>query len=109
MQVLPQISLRHLEPSPAIEAHVNRRLDALEKMFPNMISCQVVIDASQKKQVSSQTFEVSVHAEIPGPDVFAKEELGRSTAPEDVNLAVHRAFDQAERLLKGSFRANGEC
>ena len=44
-----------------------------------------------------------------GTDVFAKEELGRSTAPEDVNLAVHRAFDQAERLLKGSFRANGEC
>ena len=109
MQVLPQISFRHLEPSPAIEAHVNRRLDALEKMFPNMINCQVVIDASQKKEVSGQTFEVSVHAEIPGPDVFAKEELGRSTAPEDVNLPVHRAFDQAERLLKGSFRANGEC
>jgi len=107
MQVPPQISFRHMDPSPAIEAHIMRRIDALEKIFPNMIGCQVVIDASQKKRVTGRNFEVSIQAELPGPDIFAKEKLGRSSAPEDVNLAVHRAFDQAERLLRERFEKMG--
>ncbi len=100
MQTPLSISFRHMDSSPAIEHEVARRVGDLEKTFPRIIGCDVVIDASQGKQVTGREFQVSVNVRVPGPDIHASTHLGRSTATDDVNLALHRAFDAAERTLR---------
>ncbi len=100
MQTPPSISFRHMDSSAAIESEVMRRIEDLEKAYPRLISCNVVIDAPQKKHVTGREFQVSVKVQVPGPDIHATEHLGRSTATEDVNLAIHRAFDAVTRILR---------
>lgn len=104
MQTPPSISFRHMDSSEAVESEVMRRIEDLEKAYPRIISCNVVIDAPRKKQVTGREFQVSVNVQVPGPDVHATEHLGRSTATEDVNLAIHRAFDAVTRILREQSR-----
>ena len=100
MNSLPVISFRNLGHSAAIEQHVLQRFEELKKHHPRIIGCNAVIGAPRKRQVSGQEFEVALTIKIPGPDVHIHESIGRSTAEEDVNLAVHKAFDAARRVLK---------
>ena len=93
-------SFRNISHSDAIEQHVVQRFEELKKYHPRIVGCDAVIGAPCKRQVSGREFEVHLTVKIPGPDVHIHESIGRSTAEEDVNLAVHRAFDAARRVLK---------
>ncbi len=98
METQPKITFRNLEPSTAIEDHVNRRIAELEKRFDRIVGCDVVIEA-EKKKVSGRSFKVRVTVHVPGTEIEATRELGQSSAGDDVNLAVHQAFDAAARQL----------
>ncbi|MCP4318541.1 MAG: HPF/RaiA family ribosome-associated protein [Hyphomicrobiales bacterium] len=100
MTSLPVISFRNLDHSTAVEQHVVQRFDELKKYHPRIVGCDAVIGAPRKRQQSGREFEVHLTIKVPGPDVHIHESIGRSTAVEDVNLAVHRAFDAARRVLK---------
>ena len=100
MNSLPIISFRNFDHSAAIEQHVLQRFEELKKYHPRIVGCDAVIGASRKRQVSGREFEVYLTVKIPGPDVHIHESIGRSAAVEDVNLAIHKAFDAARRVLK---------
>lgn len=99
MQNPPKITFRNMEPSDAIEGHVMRRVDDVEKCFDRIIGCDVVIEAAQKRKLSGRTFKVQVALQIPGPDVVVTRLVTRSNAAENVNLAIHEAFSAATRRL----------
>ncbi len=99
MQNALTITFRHLDPSEAIETLVRQRFDDLEKLFPRIVSCGVVIEAPQKRKVSGREFKVHLKISIPGPDINVTSEGRDGVASENVNLAIHDAFDIAGRLL----------
>lgn len=99
MQDALSITFRHLDSSEAIENQVRQRFDDLEKIFPRIVSCDVVIEAPQKRMVSGREFKVHLKVSIPGPDINVTSEVQQGVASEDVNLAIHDAFDTAGRLL----------
>ncbi len=107
MQTPPSITYRNMTPSPAIDGHIHRRIEEMEKAHPRIVGCQVVIDAPQKKHVKGRDFEVRLTLMVPGPDIHVSRCVGRSGAAEDVNLAIHEAFDAARRLLKEQKREMG--
>ena len=50
MQVEPRISFRDMDPSPAIEAKVQERIERLEKRYGRLTTCQVVIESPHRHQ-----------------------------------------------------------
>ena len=99
MQTAPQISFRNIDPSEAVEDHIRRRIADLEEFYPRIISCEVVIEAPQKRKVSGREFTVHLKLGVPGNDIETSRDVGRSGAAEDMNLAIHEAFDAARRIL----------
>lgn len=93
------ITFRHLESSEAVENQIRQRLSDLQKLYPRIVACEVVIEAPQKRKVTGREFKVHLKLSIPGPDINVTGEASRGEAAEDVNVAVREAFDAAERIL----------
>jgi ribosomal subunit interface protein len=107
MQSPPSITFRDIDPSPAIKAHINKRIEELEHYHPRIISCDVVVQAPQKPKVTGREYGVQLTVRVPGPDIRVSRSLGRSHAAEDVNLVIHEVFDAARRKLKEQNRRMG--
>jgi ribosomal subunit interface protein len=95
----PTISFKNIAPSEAVESHVRRRLVDLEKRFARIVDCEVIIEAPQRRKQSGRQFKVHLKVGIPGPDIHVTRVVQQGAAAEDVNLAIHEAFDAAARLL----------
>ena len=89
-----------METSPSVEAHVHERIAELQKYHPRIVGCRVVLKASDKRKAHGRDFEVQLTVSIPGPDVYVSRQVGQHNSTDDMNLAIHRAFDAARRLLK---------
>lgn len=95
-----KISFLNMESSQAVEAHIRDRIAELEKYHPRIVGCDVVVAAPGRKQINAREFDIRLTVRVPGPDVHVSRSFGRSTASEDVSLAVHQVFDAARRELK---------
>ena len=107
MQKQPVITFRNMDRSEAIEDHLLSRVEELEKYHPRIIGCNLVVIASDTKQVTGREFEVQLTISVPGPDIYISRKVGRSGASEDVNVAIHKVFDAARRTLKEQDRKMG--
>ncbi|MFZ2102284.1 MAG: HPF/RaiA family ribosome-associated protein [Oricola sp.] len=101
------IAFRNMDGSAELEEHIHRRIAELEKTHPHIVGCNVVVEAPQKKHVTGTEFAVRITLSVPGPDIHVERHVGRSGAKEDVNLAIHEAFDAARRILKEQKREMG--
>jgi ribosome-associated translation inhibitor RaiA len=93
------IAYRNLDSSPAIEEQVASRFADLEKLGARIESCDVVIEASDRRQVSGREFTVRMKIAVPGPDIEVERRVGRSEPAADVAVAIRQAFDVARREI----------
>ncbi|MFC2968260.1 HPF/RaiA family ribosome-associated protein [Acidimangrovimonas pyrenivorans] len=100
MQRSPVISWKNLDPAPAVEARIHERIAALERFFPNLIGCRVVVCAPQRRKVSGREIDVRIHLEVPGPDIDIARSIHQGQAGDDALLAVNAAFAALEQRLK---------
>jgi ribosome-associated translation inhibitor RaiA len=107
MESPPSITFRNMEGTPALEEHIRRRIEELEKTHPHIVGCDVVVDAPQKEACHGNGVRRRITCRVPGPDIHVERHVGRSGADEDVNLAIHEAFDAARRKLKEQKREMG--
>ena len=99
MQTDPVISYRNLDPSPAIEALVAKRIAVLERISDRIIGCEVTLEAPQKRRLHGRAFRVRLNLHVPGPDVSVAREVAQGSAQDDLTLAVNRTFSAAEKQL----------
>jgi len=107
MEASPNITFRHMEPTDSVREDIANRVAELEKFHPHIISCDVVVNGPSKKHVTGQEIVVQLTVQVPGPDIRVSQSLGRSQAVEDLNLAIHKAFETADRQLKEKVRKMG--
>lgn len=101
------IAYRNLDSSPAIEQQVSERFADLEKLGARIESCDVVIEASDRRRVSAREFAVRLKIALPGPDIDVERRVGRSEPAADVSQAIREAFDVARReILERRSRQN---
>jgi ribosomal subunit interface protein len=100
MQSTTRISWRNLTASPAIEELIERRIEALERFDPHIVSCNVVVEAPQKRQASARGFQVRVDLQVPGPNISVSRSVRQGHAADDLRIAVNTAFEAVERRLK---------
>ena len=101
MQRPLQLVFKDMDSSPALTALVNNRVERLERMYPRLIGCRVVIEVPHRGSASAKVpISVSVEAEVPGHGMLvAKDQEERREAKGDHTAALNNAFEAVERQL----------
>lgn len=95
MEVTLQITTRNIPHSEALESHICEKAEKLERFYPHIMSCRIVMELPHKHHHQGRRFDVHIHMTVPGGDLA----VNRS-ANEDVYVAVRDAFDAAKRQLE---------
>lgn len=107
METAPVITYRHIDPSPAVETLIGRRVRKLERINDRIVGCDVTLEAPQKERRKGRVYSVRVVLRIPGPDLSAARTVAQGSARDDVLLAMNRAFSAAETQLKRQKKVMG--
>lgn len=107
MQLPLQITFRHMEPSPALEARIRQRAEELDRFHPGIVSCRVVVEAPHRHHEQGKLFAVLIDVTVPGREIVVGHEASgrRNHAHEDAHVAVRDAFDAARRQLEDHARS----
>jgi ribosomal subunit interface protein len=100
MKIAPQITFRHMEPSPALETKIRDRVDELEQFHTNLTSCRIVIELEHHHHHQGNLYHVRVDLTLPGHELVAGRESPEHQAYEDAYVAVRDAFDSLRRQLE---------
>lgn len=95
MEVTLQITTRDIPHSEALETHIREKAEKLEKFYPRIMSCRIVVELPHKHHHQGRLFDVHIDMTVPGGELV----VNRVTN-EDVYVAVRDAFDAAKRQLE---------
>ena len=115
----PQITFRGLEVSDALEANIHERVAWLERFYPGIVHCRVLVETPHRHRHDGRHFHIRIDVTVPGcePIVISheaslharskdieSEALRKESETESVHryalVAVHEAFDVARRRLE---------
>jgi ribosome-associated translation inhibitor RaiA/cold shock CspA family protein len=99
-----QITFRHMDPSPALEARIRQRGEELDQFFDRITSCRVVVECRHPRHQQGKLFEVRIDLTVPGAEIVVGRDTGANHAHEDAHVAVRDAFDAARRRLEDHAR-----
>lgn len=100
MQSPLQITFRHMEPSPAVEARVREHIDHLERFHGRITGCHVVIEPPPAHRRKGGPFEIKVDLTVPGREIAVRSNGAEHAAHADVYVALRDVFDSVRRLLQ---------
>jgi len=104
MRMPLQITFRHMDPSPALEARIRQRAEDLERFFTRITSCRVIVECRHQRHQQGNLFEVHIDLTVPGGEIVVGRDSGANHAHEDAHVAVRDAFDAARRRLEDHAR-----
>ena len=99
MQIPMQITLRNVDQSEALEAHIREKAKKLESFFEHIISCRVVVELPHNHKHQGKAFNVRLDIGVPGREIVVNRDRH-----EDVYVALRDAFDAARRQLEDYLR-----
>lgn len=101
-----QITFRHMDSSPALEARIRARAEELERAFDRLLSCHVVVECRHPRRHQGNLFQVRVDLKLPGREIVVGYDPGANHAHEDPHVAVRDAFDAVRRRLEDHARTS---
>jgi cold shock CspA family protein/ribosome-associated translation inhibitor RaiA len=104
VQVPLQITFRHMDPSPAVEARVRELAAELEHFHDQIISCRVVVEKPPKHRHKGGPYAVRIEVGLPGPDLYVDSQRDLHAEHADVFVAVRDAFRALRRRLEDRAR-----
>lgn len=100
MQTPARISFKGLPHSDAIESEVQKKVRKLEKLYPNIISCHVVIDAGHHHHHKGNLYNVHVRVAVPEREIVVSRDQHDKQEHKDMYVAIRDAFNAARRQLE---------
>jgi len=104
MQVPLRVTFRNMEPSAAIEARLQERVDRLEHFYDRITSCHVVVEAPHRHHHQGKLFHVRIDLAVPGGELIVNREPATDHSHEDVYVCIRDAFDAMQRQLEDFIR-----
>lgn len=95
MKIPLQITLRGVDASEALETRVRAKAEDLERFYPPLMSCRIVVEMQARHRHQGRNFNVRIHLGVPGGEIAIDRDHH-----EDVYVAVRDAFDAARRKLE---------
>jgi ribosome-associated translation inhibitor RaiA/cold shock CspA family protein len=101
METPLEIAFKDTDKSEFLESLIRRQAERLDRHFPKLIGCRVVVDVPHRSPGSGKVpLRVTVEVEAPGRKTFVgREEQQTHAAKDDTTTAVNRAFDAVQRQL----------
>ena len=100
MQLPLQITFRHMEPSPAVEARIRKESAKLDRFHSNIVSCHVVLEAPHGHHHQGKLYHVRLDLTAPDKEIVVNREQHDNHAHEDAYVAIRDAFAAARRQLE---------
>ncbi len=95
MQISPQITIKDIPHSAALQARIIQKINKLNSHFPRIMTCRVVVEIPQKHQHQGKLFNVRIDITLPGEEFPITKNVN-----EDVYVAIRDAFGDADRRLE---------
>jgi len=109
MQVPVQITFRHMDPPESAERQIHARVEELERFYPRITACHVVLEADHRRHQQGKLFQVRVEVTVPGRVIAVGRDPAEHHAHEDAHVAIRDAFDAVRRRLEDhARRARGD-
>jgi len=100
MQHPLRITFHQMESSPALEANITEKVEKLEQLSQNIISCRVSVEESSRHNQQGSLFHVVIDLEVPDSTIVVSRDKGDKQEHEDAYIAVRDAFISARRQLE---------
>jgi ribosomal subunit interface protein len=93
-----QTTVRGISSTPAINYHIDRHFNKLERTYSKINKCRLVIDLAKKNTHKDKLYSVSINITIPGKELISKKQ--------DPNLfiAIRDSFLAIEQLLEKHYK-----
>lgn len=104
MQLPLHIAFRNMEPSDAVEAAIRERVERLDRFYPRIMGCRVVVQAPHRHHHKGKLYEIHVDLTVPGGEIAVTHSGPKNHAHEDVYVAIRDSFNAAGRLLEDHAR-----
>lgn len=100
MQQPLQITFRGMESSTAIEQRVRDKVADLERVYDQITSCHVIVEAPHQQHHKGNLYSVHMDIRVPDKEIVVGRDPLRDHAYEDVYVALRDAFATAVRQLE---------
>lgn len=94
-----QITFRHMDPSPALEARIRELALGMERFSDRIVRCRVIVDPPTHHHRAG-LFHVTVEVSVPGEEIVVATEHSKEPSSEDPYAAVNDAFKTVRRRLE---------
>ena len=95
-----EITFHGIPVSPALRNMITDRMAKLERLAPDIISCQVTVEMEQRRHHQGNIYRVHARLLLPGGELDAGRSPPARTAHEDPYVAVHDTCDALQRRLE---------
>lgn len=100
MHLPMQITFRHMEHSPALEARIHELAQRLDRYSQEVMSCRVVVEAPHKHHHQGSLYSVHIDLTLPGGEIAVARDQHDRYAHADAHVALRDAFAAAERQIE---------
>ena len=105
METPVRISFQGSTPSESLSNLISEHLEALERLYGRLTSCQVVVQVPDRHHRTSNLYSVNIHLMLPGNiDINVDHTPQADSRFSDPVFAVNDAFRRAKRLIKEKAR-----
>jgi ribosomal subunit interface protein len=100
MKLPLQITFRHMDASPALEARIREFAARLEKFSAQIISCHVIVEPTPQHRRHGGPHEFHIDITLPDEKIAIRHAHPGDPAHEDAYVALRDAFHAARRKLE---------
>jgi cold shock CspA family protein/ribosome-associated translation inhibitor RaiA len=95
-----QITFRHMDPSPALEARIRELAARLDKFSDQIMRCHVIVEPAPHHQHQGGLHEFRIDITLPDEEIAIRRAHPVDHAHEDPYVALRDAFRAARRKLE---------
>jgi ribosome-associated translation inhibitor RaiA/cold shock CspA family protein len=104
MQIPVQVSFKDVKPSDFIKTAIEKHVARLERFFPRIIGCRVVVEAKNRHGHKGTLYSLGIDLSVPGKEIVIGRSGPKDHAHEDIHVAMRDAFNAAARALEDHAR-----
>jgi len=99
MQIPLTVSFRNMGHSDRIESEIQKRVEKLEELSKDIISCRVVVELPHKHHRQGNQYLLRIDLSLPEKEIIVNKESAGNAEAEDFQAVLRDAFDAAKRQL----------
>jgi ribosomal subunit interface protein len=99
--VLPlQITFRHMDPSPALEARIRKLASRFDRFSQHITRCHIIVEPPPHHKHQGFLYDFRIDISLPDEEIAIRHAHPASHAHEDPYVALRDAFRAARRRLE---------